>query len=268
MQQPSLMYVDAFTDRPFTGNPAAVCVLTEAQPESWMASIARETNQPATVFLTPSETGYFIRWFTPSQELPLCGHGTLAAAHTLWTEGYVSSEQTITLHYQGGDLTARRNGDWIQMDFPAILNRPASAPTLLLDGLGVEPCYVGRSSHSYLVEVGSEAEVRTLSPDIALLAQLDLANVIVTSPAANERFDFISRYFAPAHGLAEDAVTGSAHCCLAPYWATRLGKSEMVGYQASARGGTVRVTLLDDRVLLGGQAVTVMRGEVPDTGTG
>ena len=265
MSWQSVVYVDAFTNRPFAGNPAAVCVLAQTCSDTWMQRLTQETNLPATVFVWPQEANYVIRWFTPSQELPLCGHGTLAAAHTLWTEGHVPAEQALTLHYQGGVLTAERKAEWISMDFPAIANTPAAAPAELLQGLGVEPRYVGKSSHSYLVELASEAAVRALTPDIALLAQLDIAKVIVTSRAASEGFDFISRFFAPAHGIAEDAVTGSAHCCLAPYWAERLGKTTMTGYQASARGGVVRVSMTGDRVTLGGQAVTVLRGELSET---
>lgn len=264
MKKQSIIYVDAFTNGAFGGNPAAVCVLAQPCSDAWMQHLAQETNQPATVFVWPHEEGYSIRWFTPSQELPLCGHGTLAAAHTLWTEGHVLAEQALTLHYKDGTLTAKRNGDWISMDFPTIHNTPASAPSALLQGLGVEPCFVGKSSHSYLVEVNDETQVRALMPDISLLAQLDLAKVIVTSRATNEGFDFISRFFAPALGITEDAVTGSAHCCLAPYWAARLGKTDMVGYQASARGGVIRVGMQGDRVSLGGQAVTVLRAELSE----
>ena len=261
MRRHSLIVVDAFTHRPFTGNPAVVCVLAQPYSDTWMQRLAQETNLPATVFLWPQEADYAIRWFTPSQELPLCGHGTLAAAHTLWTEGYVPAEQALALHYGKGVLAAERNGEWIRLDFPAIHNTPVSPPPELLQGLGVEARYVGESSHSYLVELASEAAVRALTPDISLLAQLDLAKVIVTSRATSEGFDFISRFFAPAHGIAEDAVTGSAHCCLAPYWAEPLGKFTMTGYQASARGGVVQVNVKNNRVCLGGQAITVLRSE-------
>ncbi|MCW3099464.1 MAG: phenazine biosynthesis protein PhzF family [Chthonomonadaceae bacterium] len=260
----SLIHVDAFTNRIFGGNAAAVCVLSEPCDSLWMQHLARETHLPATVFLWPQETGYSIRWFTPSQELSLCGHGTLAAAHTLWTEGYVPAGQAIALHYQAGELTAERNGEWIEMDFPATRVTPSPAPTNLLQGLGIAPCYVGRSAHSYLVELNSESEVRGLMPDIAAFAQLDTARVIVTGRATGAGFDFVSRFFAPGLGIAEDAVTGSSHCVLAPYWAERLDKKDMVGYQASARGGIVRVRVQGDRVTLGGQAVTVVRGELAD----
>ena len=262
MRQQSLVQVDAFTDHLFGGNPAGVCVLAQPCPDAWMQALAQETNLPATVFLWPHGADYAIRWFTPSSELPLCGHGTLAAAHTLWTEGHVPTEQTLTLHYGGGKLTAERSGEWIRLDFPAIYNTPVAPPSLLLKGLGVAPHWVGRSSHSYLVELASESEVRALAPDIFLLAQLDTANVIVTGRAGTEGYDFVSRFFAPSHGIAEDAVTGSAHCCLAPYWAARLGKTDMTGYQASARGGVVQVGVRGERVRLGGQAVTVLRGEL------
>ena len=262
MSQQSVIYVDAFTNRPFAGNPAAVCVLTQPCSDTWMQRLAQETNLPATVFLWPHEADYAIRWFTPSQELPLCGHGTLAAAHTLWTEGHAPAEKEVRLHYQGGVLTAVRNGEWIEMNFPTTHNTPSPVPMELRHGLVIEPRYVGKSSHSYLVEVESEAQVRALTPDLSLWAQLDMACVIVTSRATSDGFDFISRFFAPALRIAEDAVTGSAHCCLAPYWAERLGKTEMIGYQASARGGVVKVNVKGDRVTLGGQAVTILRSEL------
>ncbi len=262
MRNQPIVQVDAFTARPYAGNAAAVCVLSAPRETEWMRQIAQETNLPATVFLLPQDAGYRIRWFTAAGELPLCGHGTLAAAHTLWTEGYAPAEQEITFHYANGSLTAVRDGSWISLDFPAIHNAPVPAPEALRRGLGLEPRWVGKSPHSYLVEVDSEQEVRALAPDIALLAHLDIANVIVTGRAEGSEFDFVSRFFAPSHGIAEDAVTGSAHCCLGPYWAERLGKTEMVGYQASARGGVVRVRVNGDRVALGGQAVSVLRGQL------
>lgn len=262
MSGQTIVQVDAFTNERFAGNAAGVCVMAEAGTSAWMQQLARETNLAATVFLSSRARDFHIRWFTPAHELPLCGHGTLAAAHTLWTEGYVPVEQQITFHYRSGTLTAVRKDDWITLDFPAIPTFPAPAPEALLCGLGAEPRQVSKSHHSYLVEVGSEQEVRALVPDIGRLAQLDIANVIVTSRAASGDFDFISRFFAPSHGIAEDAVTGSAHCCLGPYWAERLDKTTMVGYQASARGGVVRVQVSGDRVGLSGQAVTVLRGRL------
>lgn len=263
MRKQPIVQVDAFTDRPYAGNAAAVCVLEEPHSGEWMQRLAQETNLPATVFLAPQEDGYAIRWFTAVHELSLCGHGTLAGAHVLWSEGYAAPEQSLLLYSQNNTLTARREAGWITLEFPAVRNAAVTPPEALLQGLGREPRYVGKSWHSYLVEVDTEAQLRALTPDVPLLARLDVASVIVTSQAElNSPYDFISRYFAPSHGVAEDAVTGSAHCCLGPYWAERLGKTEMIGYQASARGGVVRVGVNGDQVTLGGQAVTVIRGEL------
>jgi PhzF family phenazine biosynthesis protein len=254
--------VDAFTDLPFAGNPAAVCILPGEREAAWMQRIAAEMNLAETAFLVHEKDGFNLRWFTPAMEVDLCGHATLASAHVLWEEGHLFTDETARFHTRSGLLTAQRRGDWIEMDFPA---EPATetAPTPDLEqALGIAPQFVGKNRLDYLVVAASEAEVRGLEPDLALLKRTSARGVIVTARSEGADYDFVSRFFAPAAGIDEDPVTGSAHCCLGPYWAARLNKTELVGYQASARGGVVRVRLSGDRVGLGGQAVTTLRGEL------
>ncbi|HZT41427.1 MAG TPA: PhzF family phenazine biosynthesis protein [Chthonomonadaceae bacterium] len=261
MTQP-IVQVDAFTPSPFAGNPAAVCILTGPRDAEWMQQVAREMNLSETAFLLPERNGYHLRWFTPAVEVDLCGHATLASAHVLWEEGHLPAEETARFFTRSGLLTARRDGDWIVLDFPATPPTPTDAPPGLLESLDASPRYLGRGRFDYLIELGSEAEVRALQPDFTRLGRLDVRGVIVTSRAENGPYDFVSRFFAPAAGVNEDPVTGSAHCCLAPFWGERLSKPKMLAYQASARGGVVRVELAGERVLLGGQAVTTLRGEL------
>lgn len=254
--------VDAFTDKPFAGNPAAVCLLPWERPEQWMQDVAREMNLSETAFLVKQADGYRLRWFTPAVEVDLCGHATLASAHVLWEWGELRPEQQARFHTRSGLLTAVRRGDWVELDFPATPERPVEAPMDLLAALGVAPVYVGRSQFDYLVELESERAVRGLRPSFSQLATLGARGVIVTSRTAGEPYDFISRFFAPGSGIDEDPVTGSAHCCLGPFWAARLGKAELLAYQASARGGVIGVRVQGERVQLGGQAVTVLQGEL------
>lgn len=254
--------VDAFTDQPFHGNPAAVCILPAAGNEDWMLKVAREMNLAETAFLYPQADGYNLRWFTPTVEVDLCGHATLAASHVLWEEGHLKPHQPARFYTKSGLLSAERKGDWIEMDFLAVPEEAAPAPTGLAEALGTRLCYVGRNRFDYLVEVESEQSVRRLQPDYAGLKKIPVRGVIVTSRSESPEIDFVSRFFAPGAGIDEDPVTGSAHCCLGPYWSRHLGKTEFVAYQASARGGFVRVRLNDERVILGGKAVTVMHGEL------
>jgi PhzF family phenazine biosynthesis protein len=254
--------VDAFTNVPFTGNPAGVCILSQPAEPSWMANVAREMNLSETAFLVPQQDGYNLRWFTPAVEVDLCGHATLASAHILWEVGILPSDQIARFYTRSGPLTARGSGDWIEMDFPVKPETQAEPPSDLEKALGVRATYVGKNLFDYLVEVDSEEIVRELTPDISLLAALPVRGVIVTSKSSTSEYDFISRFFAPAVGVPEDPVTGSAHCCLAPFWSSRLEKMEMTGYQASARGGIVKVRLEGERVILSGQAVTVLVGDL------
>jgi len=258
----SIYQVDAFTDEPFAGNPAAVCILPEQRDAVWMQNVAREMNLSETAFLLRQVDGFSLRWFTPAVEVDLCGHATLASAHILWETGLLKTDEGARFHTRSGLLTASRHGEWIELDFPATPDEPATAPPTLFQALGVHPKYVGRSKFDYLVEVESEEAVCNLAPDFTSLKGVATRGVIVTSIATSSHYDFVSRFFAPAAGVDEDPVTGSAHCCLGPFWSRRLGKSEFTAYQASSRGGIVRVRVAGDRVYLGGKAVTVLRGEL------
>ncbi len=255
-----IVQVDAFTSKPFTGNPAAVCLLEEPPAEWWLRDVAREMNLSETAFLFAHEDGYDLRWFTPETEVDLCGHATLASAHVLWEDGHLPRDQPARFHTRSGVLTAIWRDGWIEMDFPAMPARRIDPPTGLAAAIGAEPLWVGASASDLMVEIADEKKVRTLRPDLAAIAKIDARGVIVTSRAITSGVDFVSRFFGPAVGVPEDPVTGSAHCTLGPYWAEKLGKAEVVGYQVSSRGGTVRVTPRGDRVVLGGQAVTVLRG--------
>jgi PhzF family phenazine biosynthesis protein len=258
-----IVQVDAFTNHPFAGNPAAVCVLKEAPTEQWMRDVAREMNLSETAFLVPQDGGYHLRWFTPAVEVALCGHATVASAHVLWQDGHLPDGQQARFHTKSGLLTADRRGDWIELDFPAKIATATEPPPELLPALGVTDAkFVGKNAFDYFVEIESDAAVRALSPDHSLLRKLPVRGVIVTARSASPEFDFISRFFAPGSGIDEDPVTGSAHTALGPYWAGILGKTDMVAFQASARGGVVKVRVAGDRVKLGGQAVTVMTGEL------
>lgn len=257
-----IVQVDAFTTRPFAGNPAAVCLLQTPADPAWMQSVAREMNLSETAFLVPRDDGFDLRWFTPAVEVALCGHATLASAHVLWSEGHLTPAATARFSTKSGLLTAKRRGEWIELDFPSQAAAPHDAPPELLRALGVQPLFVGKNKTDFLIEVGSEEDVRGLTPKLDHIRSLPIRGVMVTSRSSDPAFDFVSRFFAPGAGVDEDPVTGSAHCALAPYWASRLGKTDMVGYQASVRGGTVRVRVVGDRVKLGGQAVTVLKGEL------
>jgi predicted PhzF superfamily epimerase YddE/YHI9 len=254
--------VDAFTERAFAGNPAAVCLLPAPADPVWMQQVAREMNLAETAFLVRQNDGFDLRWYTPSVEVDLCGHATLASAHVLWEEQELEPEEPARFHTRSGLLTASREKDTIWMDFPATPSEPAEPPPELKAGLAAPIRYVGRTRFDYLVEIESEPALRALTPDLGQLTRLPVRGVIVTAQSEQTEYDFVSRFFAPAAGVPEDPVTGSAHCALGPYWGAKLRKSRLVGYQASARGGTVMIQLSEDRVLLGGHAVTVLRGEL------
>ncbi len=255
-----IFQVDAFTDTPFRGNPAAVCVLPQAGDERWMQNLATEMNLSETAFLVQQDDGYNLRWFTPAVEVDLCGHATLASAHILWETGLLAADREARFFTRSGLLTATRQVDWIQLDFPSEPESTAEAPENLEKALGVSATYVGKNRFDYLVEVESEDLIRNLTPDFPLLSSISSRGFMVTSRSDAIEFDFISRFFAPAFGINEDPVTGSAHCCLGPFWAEKLDKKELTAYQASPRGGIVRVRVSQARVYLLGQAVTVMRG--------
>jgi len=257
--------VDAFASRPFTGNPAGVCLLEEPAAEAWMQSVAAEMKHAETAFVSPREDGFDLRWFTPSTEVDLCGHATLASAHMLWETDRLGEDEPAVFHTKSGQLACTRHGYGIQMDFPAEPvsgTRPAKA-SVVVAALGLEDTGqpVGRNRMDMLVEVASGAALRAIEPDMEALAALGGRGVIVTAASDSPEYDFLSRFFAPAFGVPEDPVTGSAHCCLGPYWSEKLGRTDLVGFQCSPRGGTVRVAVRGDRVLLQGHAFTVLAGE-------
>jgi PhzF family phenazine biosynthesis protein len=257
-----IVQVDAFTNTPFRGNPAAVCLLQAPRDDRWMLQVAQEMNLSETAFLLRQEDGFNLRWFTPAVEVDLCGHATLASAHVLWETGELATDQQARFHTRSGLLVATYKHDWIELDFPAKVEQLVSNTKSLGEALGVTPVYVGKNQFDYLVEVESEAMVRSLQPNFSALKSLGARGVIVTSRASTDGYDFVSRFFAPGSGIDEDPVTGSAHCCLGPYWQRKLGKDSFVAYQASARGGVLRVQVSGERVLLEGQAITVMLGEL------
>lgn len=260
----SICIIDAFTDTAFSGNPAAVCLLDESKPDSWMQSVAAEMNLSETAFLLPAGDAWSLRWMTPTVEVDLCGHATIASAHLLYSQGLASPGQTITFDTRSGTLEAwspwTEDDRSIRLDFPAIPTTESLAPEGLLNALGVHSARVSRGRFDYLVEVDREQTMRDLAPDFAALARVEARGIVVTARTSQTPADFISRGFFPASGINEDPVTGSAHCMLGPYWGARLDKDELLGYQASARGGFVRVDLVADRVYLYGTAVTVVTG--------
>lgn len=259
-----IVQVDAFTSEPFRGNPACVCLLDEEPPEARMQAIAAEANQSETAFLVRRpEGGFSIRWFTPSVEVPLCGHATLASAHVLWEDSVVAPTEPIILHAQSGVLRAAREAPWIQLDFPALPVKEVEVPSGLGDALGAEPLSVHQNQlTTFLVELDSAETVRKLQPDMPQIRDAEFNVCIVTARSDSPTCDFVSRFFAPGIGIDEDPVTGAAHCSLGPFWADRLGKTELVGHQVSKRGGVVKVRVRRDRVEIRGQAVTVIRGEL------
>jgi len=259
-----IFQVDAFAETPFTGNPAAVCILEKAALEQWMQNVASEMNLSETAFLYKLEDGFNLRWFTPTVEVDLCGHATLACAHVLWETGYLKPNQEALFHTRSGLLCASKKGGLIELDFPSEPEQEAPLPDGLKEGLGINPIYVGKNRFDYLVEIESEKILRNLGPNFNLLKKISARGIIVTSISESKEYDFVSRFFAPASGIDEDPVTGSAHSCLGPFWQKRLGKSRLKAYQASSRGGVVHVSVNGDRVMLGGNAVIVFRGEMDD----
>jgi len=258
--------VDAFASRPFTGNPAAVCLLDASDDAAWMQAVAAETNLSETAFCqaaAPAETTrYSLRWFTPLAEVDLCGHATLAAAHVLWEIGQVRKADPIQFATRSGILTCRRMKNQVDMDFPASSLTPCDATEELIEAIGAEATECRRTDHDILLQLRDEAAVRGLRPDFQALRLVPARGIIVTARSSDEAYDFVSRFFAPSVGIDEDPVTGSAHCALAPYWAQKLGKNTLGGYQCSPRGGAVNVRLEGDRVTVSGNAITVMTGSI------
>lgn len=254
--------VDAFADRPFAGNPAGVVLLEEWRDNEWLQNVAMQVNLSDTAFLVTNDNGFDLRWFTPTAEVDLCGHATLASGVVLAELQKLVDRRSVTFSTRSGTLTVERYGSLFVMDFPALDTVPSEPPPGLLESLNEKPLFVGKSKFDFLIEFESEEVIRSITPNFNALANVKCRGVIVTSKSNDRQFDFVSRFFAPAIGITEDPVTGSAHCVLAPYWGSRLGKSKMTGFQASSRGGVVQVDLRGDRVMLGGQGVVFSRGNI------
>ena len=259
-----IQVVDAFAEAAFAGNPAAVCLLDAPAVPAWMQAVAAEMNLSETAFLVQRPDGFDLHWFTPGAEVDLCGHATLASAHVLWETGRLGPDQAARFRTRSGLLTAERRGEWIELDFPVSLPEQVAAPKGLPEALGVgEPTYVGTCQVGYLVEVEAEEVLSGLAPDFQALRPFPVQGFCVTAAASpGADYDFAARYFAPGVGIDEDPVTGSAYCSLGPYWRQKLGREEFTAYQASARGGLVRVRVEGNRVRIGGRAITVLRGEL------
>jgi PhzF family phenazine biosynthesis protein len=259
-----VVMVDAFTDKTFAGNPAAVCLLDQPAETAWMQSVAREMNLPATAFIQQQRDHFDLRWFSAAAELEFCGHGTLASAHALGAMDLLAPGSTVRFSTRRGDLAATNKGDrWIELDLPAEAVEPVTEiPKALIEALKITPKFVGKGRLDYLVVVDSPDQVKALQPDFEMLKTVQTRGVSVTSQDASGQFDFVSRFFCPSVGVNEDPVTGSAHCALGPFWHKELGKSDLLAYQASARGGLLRMRIAGDRVYLSGQAVTVLKGEL------
>ncbi len=261
-----MLQVDAFARQPFEGNPAAVCFLPEPADAGWMQRVATENNLSETAFLVERADGdgYDLRWYTPAAEVDLGAHATLGSAHALWETGRLAADAEARFHTRSGLLTARRQDGLIEMDFPAEPVEPCEPPANMGDALGAPATFVGANRMDYLAELADESAVRNLTPDFRAIAGFGKRGQMVTSRAAdpNGDYDYVARYFAPQFGIDEDPVTGSAHCALGPYWAGKLDKEEVTGYQASARGGIVHVRVAGERVKLRGSAVTVLTAEL------
>lgn len=254
--------VDAFVSGPFTGNPAGVCLLREEKSAAWMQALAAEINQAETAFLLPRADGSWqLRWFTPAIEINLCGHATLASAHALW-QHTAANDTTLRFHTHSGLLTAKRQGEMIQLDFPADPPQAEAAPAGLIELLGGEPHWFGRGQEHLIAVLDSAEQVRTLHANYALIARFTPKGLIVTAPSDQPGLDIVSRFFAPNAGIPEDSVTGAAHCILAVYWAERLGKTHLQALQASPRTGLITLDWQGERVLLTGKARTMLKGEV------
>jgi len=259
----ALFCVNAFADRIGTGNPAGICLLDQPADPGWMQAVAREMNLSETAFVERETEGFGLRWFTPRAEVDLCGHATLGTAHILWETGYLGRDDPARFFTKSGTLSAVKKGELIEMDFPSVPDDPLTAPPALSRALGIHPCYTGKNRFDWLVEVATEDEVRTMAPDFLRLAQIPMRGVIVTARASAPGFDFVSRFFAPAVGVNEDPVTGSAHCCLGPYWQKKLEKNTLTACQVSERGGVLHLRIeTPDRVIIAGNAVTVWEGSL------
>jgi PhzF family phenazine biosynthesis protein len=257
-----IFQVDAFTAEPFGGNPAGVCLMSKAREAAWMQNVAREMNLAETAFLHRVDDGFALRWFAPRAEVDLCGHATLASAHVLWETGELAAGEAARFHTKSGLLTAIKRDGWIELDFPATPAAPCEAPPGLFEALRMAPRPLQKSRFDYVIELESEEAVRAVAPDFGKVRAIRTRGVVVTSRAASPEFDFVSRFFVPALGVDEDPATGSTHCCLAPFWGERLGKTSFLARQLSERGGVLKIEWDGDRVRLSGRAVTVFWGQL------
>jgi PhzF family phenazine biosynthesis protein len=264
MTKPKLIYqVDAFTDEPFKGNPAGVCILEKEMPDEWMQNVAAEMNLSETAFVTPFKNEFQIRFFSPETEIPLCGHATLSSAHIMFETGVTRRDETITFHSRSGKLMIRSDGSWITMNFPSYQLEPVKIPPGIDKIIGIKPAELHRTGHGWsFALLRNEREVRELKPDLRAMKNSEFGDIIVTAPSDNPVFDFCVRCFAPALGIDEDPVTGSAHCALVPFWHKKTGRKAFVSHQVSRRGGILKVALKDERVEISGQARTIIKGEL------
>jgi PhzF family phenazine biosynthesis protein len=259
----TIFQVDAFSVKPFKGNPAAVCILPKLKDSAWMQAVAQEMNLSETAFLFPKDNDYLLRWFTPTTEVDLCGHATIASAHILFENGLYDSEETINFHTASGIISATTSNGTIELNMPLLKSKDIEIPQDAVEATGLKPISAGISETNQLVLVlDSEQEVREFEPDLRKIARLPYIDLIITAVADDAKYDFVSRFFSPQTGIPEDPVTGMAHCLLGPFWQRRLGKDMFCAYQASARGGKVWVKVADDRCFIGGKAVTVFKAEL------
>jgi PhzF family phenazine biosynthesis protein len=250
---------DAFTDQPFKGNPAAICFLKKSLPDETLQAIAAENFLPETAFILPLEKGYSLRWFSPEVEIPLCGHATLATAHVMWSEGMAPENEALHFHTLSGELIVTKESEWLHLNFPAFTEKTIESNSLLEEAIGLKIKHLCQMHHFILLELENANDIPSIQPKMEILKNFD--PVIVTAKAQDDSpYDFISRVFGPSIGIPEDPVTGSAHCCLGPYWASRISKTKMLAFQASSRGGEVKVEIKGDRVQLSGKAITVIKG--------
>lgn len=262
MMPHKLYQVDAFTDEPFKGNPAAVCLLEGPEPDAWMQLLASEMNLSETAFLLPEENGWRLRWFTPKTEVDLCGHATLASAKVLFETQPLLRSRPIKFLTRSGLLLAKWASGAVELDFPAMDFEPFTATASVEPVLGFQPVNAVYSGNYFLFEAQDEALIHQVKPDMAALEKLPLPEVIITAASKDPEFDFISRFFAPQLGVDEDPVTGSAHCLLAPYWAVKLDKKVFTAFQASHRGGKLHLRLSGDRVLITGDAKFIFTADL------
>jgi PhzF family phenazine biosynthesis protein len=260
--QIEIVQIDAFTSEAYKGNPAAVCLMKGPGNEQWMRHVAREMNLSETAFLYPIKGGYHLRWLTPTSEVDMCGHATLATAHFLYEQGHEPKNKEIAFKVRAGWVSASKEGELITLNFPVNRPKKVKTPATLAKALGAKPKYVGVYPNAYLVEFASAKTVRELKPDLTALEKLSKAKICVTAKSDSKKYDFISRLFAPKLGIPEDPVNGNSHTALTPYWGTILNRDSLRSYYASARGGEIFVRLEGDRVRISGKAVTVMHAKL------